>query len=162
MLLSPYGIGPARIMKIFRKWGITAAQKIRSNPWLLAEEIEGTGFLTADRIAQGMGISRFDEHRLENAILFWLNRYTSSGHTWCSQDEMIEGSLVVAAIDKTTDNRNLLNQAIDRLISYNRLVRDNFIALPHIFQSEIACAERIVMLKNCSPQRFPDCRIISM
>lgn len=156
MLLSPYGIGPARIMKIFRKWGITAAQKIRSNPWLLAEEIEGTGFLTADRIAQGMGISRFDEHRLENAILFWLNRYTSSGHTWCSQDEMIEGSLVVAAIDKTTDNRNLLNQAIDRLISYNRLVRDNFIALPHIFQSELACAERMALLNNCSPQRFPD------
>ena len=64
IFLQSYGVSPSLAVKISKVYGATAQQKIRENPYRLMDDIEGVGFLTADRIALSLGIPQDSEYRL--------------------------------------------------------------------------------------------------
>jgi len=165
MLLAPIGTGPGRIMRIYKRWGSSAVDRIRHDPYCLAEEIEGTGFLTADKLALELGVDPLDDKRLESAIIYWLSRNLSSGHTWCDLAMAISGA---AELVDASDHAPLA-LAITRLISANRLIccdesgfpvdqnePDARLLLPQIYKAERSVFERLLMLDSCGPQRFPE------
>ncbi|NLW12879.1 MAG: ATP-dependent RecD-like DNA helicase [Clostridiaceae bacterium] len=165
ILLAPIGTGPGRIMRIFKKWGSSAVERIRHNPYCLAEEIEGTGFLTADKLARELGIDPLDDKRLESALLYWLSRNLSSGHTWSQTGEAIIGASNLIS----ENNHELISAAIKRLTAANRLIccdESGFPAdqddpearliLPQIYKSERSVFERLLLLAGSRPQRYPD------
>jgi exodeoxyribonuclease V alpha subunit len=51
VFLQGYGVSPAYATKIFKQYGREAIAVVRENPYRLAEEVFGIGFLTADKIA---------------------------------------------------------------------------------------------------------------
>ena len=51
-LLQPLGISPAYGIRIFRAYGSDSVAVVRENPYRLAMDIKGIGFLTADRLAE--------------------------------------------------------------------------------------------------------------
>ena len=57
VFLQTYGVSPSLAVKISKVYGNTAQDRIRANPYCMVEDIEGVGFLTADRIALSMGIA---------------------------------------------------------------------------------------------------------
>ncbi len=81
LFLSPYGIGAARIMRINRLYGSSAVERIRANPYALADDIPDVGFVTADRIAKAMGIDPQSPERLASALHYVLNQAIGQGHT---------------------------------------------------------------------------------
>ncbi len=74
LLLVPHGIGPARIQRIYKVFGIGAEQVIRDNPFALAEKISGIGFRTADRISTELGMGGDHPARLRSAVLFAMSQ----------------------------------------------------------------------------------------
>lgn len=165
MLLAPIGTGPGRIMRIFKKWGSSAVDRIRHDPYCLAEEIEGTGFLTADKLALELGVDPLDNKRLESAVVYWLSGTLSSGHTWNHPADVIAGAAELVA----ANDHAILASAITRLIASDRLIccdksgfpvgmddSDARLMLPQIFKAERAVFEKLVLLAGCDPQRFPD------
>lgn len=54
--LSQYDISPGLGQKIYEKYKDRIYEIIRTNPYKLIEDIDGVGFITADRIASGAGI----------------------------------------------------------------------------------------------------------
>ena len=44
-------------LRIYRVFGAETIDHIRENPYVLAQEVHGIGFLLADRIANSIGIS---------------------------------------------------------------------------------------------------------
>ncbi len=64
VFLQSHGISPALAVKIHRRFGAAAVESVRENPYVLAEEIHGVGFLTADRIARSLGIEPDAPERL--------------------------------------------------------------------------------------------------
>jgi len=55
IFLQGYGVSTGLATKIFKTYGQQAVTRIQENPYCLAADIFGVGFLTADRIAQKMG-----------------------------------------------------------------------------------------------------------
>lgn len=91
IFLQSYGVSPALAVKISKVYGATAQQKIRENPYRLMDDIEGVGFLTADRIALSLGIPQDSEYRLSAGLKYVLSEAASSeGHTYLPRDMLLD------------------------------------------------------------------------
>ncbi len=78
--LEGLGITPAYFARIYKVYGESAAQKIRQDPYCLARDIRGIGFLLADRIAEKAGIAKNDVKRLVAGTAHMLDQIKLSGH----------------------------------------------------------------------------------
>ena len=58
LFLHAGGIGTSRAVRIYKTYGTEAVQLISENPYRLARDIRGIGFLTADRVAGKLGIEK--------------------------------------------------------------------------------------------------------
>ena len=54
--LHSNGVSTSRAVRVYKTYGEEAIEKVRANPYILAKDIHGIGFKTADQIAQKMGI----------------------------------------------------------------------------------------------------------
>lgn len=81
VFLQNYGLSPGLAMKIARYYGENAVELLRQNPYRMVMDIEGVGFLTADRIALSMGIDPHSEFRLRAALFYLLNSAAAAAGT---------------------------------------------------------------------------------
>lgn len=82
VFLSKYDITPNLAMKIFDKYGQDVYSVIKENPYRLAEDVDGVGFKTADRIAMRVGFSANSDERIRACVLYLLDRASGEGHTY--------------------------------------------------------------------------------
>ncbi|MDD5598615.1 MAG: ATP-dependent RecD-like DNA helicase [Victivallaceae bacterium] len=80
IFLQGLGISSLYCQKLYKEYGDKAAEIVKSNPFRLADEIEGIGFLMADNIASSLGIAKIDLQRLAAGTLYTLNQLTIAGH----------------------------------------------------------------------------------
>lgn len=69
VFLQGYGICPTYAAKIYKQYGMECVEKVKSNPYCLADDIDGIGFKTADEIAQRLGYGKNDQRRCRSGIL---------------------------------------------------------------------------------------------
>ncbi|MGA7770195.1 MAG: helix-hairpin-helix domain-containing protein [Candidatus Sulfotelmatobacter sp.] len=79
LFLHSHGVSTSRAVRIFKTYGEQAIEKARSNPYMLAKDIYGIGFATADQIAQKVGIPRDSLNRARAGIDHVLLEATSDG-----------------------------------------------------------------------------------
>lgn len=70
-----------------------ALEKIKHNPYVLAEEVKGIGFSKADEIAQKFGIPENDPRTVRAYILYHFETIGESGHTYTTLD-LLESAIV--------------------------------------------------------------------
>jgi exodeoxyribonuclease V alpha subunit len=80
LFLHSHGVGTSRAVRILKTYGEQAIEKVRRNPYMLAKDIYGIGFATADQIAQKVGIPRDSLDRARAGIDHVLLEATSDGH----------------------------------------------------------------------------------
>jgi len=91
IFLQSYGIPPNLSVKISRLYGERTPEVIRANPYRLCEDLDGVGFLTADRIGTALGIAPDSEHRIQSAIKYILKEVSvSMGHVYLPRRELIQ------------------------------------------------------------------------
>ncbi|MBR1583943.1 MAG: ATP-dependent RecD-like DNA helicase [Clostridia bacterium] len=90
IFLQSYGVPPSLAVKISRVYGADAQRKIRENPYRLMDDIEGVGFLTADRIALSLGIPPDSEYRLRSGLKYVLMEAAAGeGHTYLPRADLL-------------------------------------------------------------------------
>ena len=89
VFLQGNGVSPAYAAKIYRFYGNDAVRIVRDNPYRLAVDIFGIGFLTADRIAENLGIEKEAPFRIETGILYVLGQLADEGHLFFPYDELV-------------------------------------------------------------------------
>jgi exodeoxyribonuclease V alpha subunit len=89
IFLTGHGVSPGIAIKAFRRYGPGAIDVVRSNPYRLAEEVFGVGFLTADRIAHQLGIPDDAPERLEAGVLHTLLEAVGQGHCFLPEDALL-------------------------------------------------------------------------
>jgi exodeoxyribonuclease V alpha subunit len=99
LFLSTFGISRTYARKILRTWGAFAIQKIRQNPYLLAKEINGIGFIKADAIAKTTGFAHEATERIDAGIDFALYELSQEGHVCSPIEEFIERAQKLLSID---------------------------------------------------------------
>ena len=82
LFLQGYGVSTAFAAKIYRQYGKESIDKVKGNPYTLADDIWGIGFKTADGIATKMGYEQNDLRRCRSGILYTLNQLSNEGHVY--------------------------------------------------------------------------------
>ena len=80
VFLHSHGVSTSRAVRIFKTYGNEAIALVSENPYCLARDIRGIGFLSADTIAQKMGIERTAMIRARAGISYALTEAFSEGH----------------------------------------------------------------------------------
>jgi exodeoxyribonuclease V alpha subunit len=97
VFLQSHGVSTTYAVKIFKQYGEKSIQIVTDNPYQLADDIYGIGFLTADQIARNLGLAPDSPFRYRAGIFHVLSTAAEDGHCYLPQPELIAG-----AIDKLT------------------------------------------------------------
>lgn len=83
VFLQGYNITANLAIKIFDFYRNATVEIVRKNPYQLVEDINGVGFISADKIAMNMGIERDSDFRIRAGILYLLEDASEkAGHTF--------------------------------------------------------------------------------
>ncbi|WP_372369110.1 ATP-dependent RecD-like DNA helicase [Candidatus Uabimicrobium sp. HlEnr_7] len=99
LFLTSHGIKGSRAAKIYKKYGGNLVAIIKNNPYRLAIDIDGIGFLTADKIAREVGIPEDSPERIEAAILHTMGEASSQGHCYLPQDMLVDRTYTLLKVD---------------------------------------------------------------
>ncbi|HEV8344272.1 MAG TPA: ATP-dependent RecD-like DNA helicase [Candidatus Binatia bacterium] len=80
IFLQGHGISSSLALKIYRTFGTETVIRVKENPYSLAREVYGVGFVLADRIAASMGITGDFPLRVQAGLLYILRKSTDEGH----------------------------------------------------------------------------------
>ncbi len=99
MYMQQYGIHANLANRIYEKYGPALYAILESNPYRLAEDIDGIGFRTADSIAIKMGLAPDSDFRIRCGIVYALTQAAADGHTWLPKDRLLQDAAELLAIE---------------------------------------------------------------
>ena len=143
LFLHGHGVSTSRAVRIFKAYGEQAIEKVRSNPYMLAKDIYGIGFATADQIAQKLGIPKDSLNRARAGIDHVLLEATSDGHCALPLEK-----LKLAAVKLLEVPEGTVEQALSQMLTSGSLLLEEIdgeplIFLPHLSRAEEAIAAKI-------------------
>ena len=125
IFLQGLGISSLYCQKLYKEYGDQAAEVVKANPFRLADEIDGIGFLMADNIASALGINKVDSQRLAAGTLYTLNQLTTAGHCCYPVDEFAVKCAETLRIDA-----EVARKGIDEAIRQGFIRVENDMAYP--------------------------------
>ncbi len=143
--LQTYGIPATLAIKISKLYGDRTKALIQENPYRLCEDIDGVGFLTADRIGTAIGVPVDSEHRIAAALKYILkDAAASQGHIYLPRAELISraGQLLRVASE-------LVEHTLMRLTLLRELVQSGDDGEERVYLPAFDSAEREVALRLC-------------
>ena len=124
LFLQPHGITPAYAVRIYRAYGSQALNVVRENPYRLAMDIHGIGFVTADAAAAKLGFEPDHPLRIQAGTLYILQKATDDGNVYLPEAKLVQEVCVQLNVEP---ERAL--DAIAALELDERLVREDLEAL---------------------------------
>ncbi|MEG2158240.1 MAG: ATP-dependent RecD-like DNA helicase, partial [Clostridia bacterium] len=116
MLLQSYNISIGTSLKIYNIYKENTENIIKTNPYKLVEDVDGIGFLSADKIAQSTGIEADSPFRVRAGIIYCLSSSADmGGNTYLPQDEVISSASRLLNLDLSMRKR-LLSDVVGQLI----------------------------------------------
>ena len=166
VFLQGLGVSRAYAARIRKAYGDDAIARVRENPYRLARDVDGIGFLVADRIARGMGIAADAPERREAALLHALDTLADEGHTR-SQLAPLYGRAEALLGDETrAPDEPASERALARLALEGQIVREGepaAVYLTRLHRAEVALASRVLALRAAerppAPPLLPDARL---
>ncbi len=156
IFLQGHGITPVYSMKIFKRYGKESVQKVQENPYRLAQEIFGIGFLTADKIARNLGVEVNSPLRARAGLIYVMTKYQGDGHVYVPELMLLEQAEKILQIELI-----VLEEALNTLYEKKELIVDRdednekIVYLKVLYLAETGVAERIKELcdgKNGLPE----------
>jgi exodeoxyribonuclease V alpha subunit len=102
-------------MKICKQYGAQAVDVVRSDPYRLAQDIHGIGFLTADKIAASQGLPKNHPSRIQAGLVFLLRQYAADGHVYAPRQELEQKAAQMLGLPLAP-----ITQALDRCAEEGR------------------------------------------
>src|ERR1017187_4701637 len=146
LFLHSHGVSTSRAVRIFKTYGEQAIEKVRSNPYMLAKDIYGIGFATADQIAQKVGIPRDSLDRARAGIDHVLLEATSDGHCALPLEKLKLAALKLLEVPEGTVEQALSQMLTSGSLLLEEIDGDALIFLPHLRRAEEGIAARIKSL----------------
>ena len=119
VFLQSHGVSTARATRIYKTYGEEAIKIVSDNPYQLARDIRGIGFLSADKIAQNLGIEEHSIKRARAGINFALLEASNDGHCGLPKEVLLKEAEELLNIPV-----NVLVEALDAELNAGLLVSD--------------------------------------
>ena len=139
LFLQGYGVSTAYAAKIYREYGKESIDKVKENPYRLADDIWGIGFKTADGIAAKMGYEKEDPRRCRSGILYTLGQLSDEGHVYAGEEQLVKtaGQLLEAGETAIRDTLAGMLQAEDLILDKEAIY------LPPFYHAECGTSRRL-------------------
>ena len=142
LFLQSYGVSTAYAAKIYRQYGKESIDRVKENPYRLADDIWGIGFKTADGIAAKMGYEKDDLRRCQSGIIYTLNQLANEGHVYAEEEQLVK-----AAIELLEADESPIREALRNMLLTDDLKQENeAIYLPPFYYAEAGTANRLLAL----------------
>ena len=149
--LQSYGVSPSLAVKISKAYGNRAKEIIQENPYRMVEDIEGVGFLTADRIALSIGVAADSPSRLSAGLIYALQEAAAAnGHTFLPIDELLQTAGRLLRVEPELLETHLTGLLLARKLRSHVVDGVEGVFLPQMFQAEAEIARRLRDLQNAS------------
>ncbi len=140
VFLQGYGVSPAFAARIYKRYGGAAIARVRENPYRLAFDIWGIGFLSADQLAAALGVAREAPARLEAGVRHVLDEEAAAGHVFVGRRRLIARAAALLA-----QPEEAVDAAIDRLARAGEVAIDASVvddsADPAVYETGLFRAE---------------------
>ena len=124
IFLQEHGVSTAYAVKIFKRYGWDSISLLSANPYRLATDIHGIGFLKADMIAEKMGFEKSAPVRAEAGILYVLQRLADEGHVHYPYEALVAKCLEILEVDREVVLKAIGALSLDDKIVIEDLNRD--------------------------------------
>ncbi len=120
VFLQSHGVSSTYAAKIYKQYGSESVTVVRENPYRLAHDIFGIGFLTADRIAEKLGFDKHSTERAQAGLIYALHQFSEEGHVFVPLE-----TLLAKAREMLDVERGILETALSGLNAERMVVIEN-------------------------------------
>ncbi|MGY4690432.1 SF1B family DNA helicase RecD2 [Salibacterium sp. K-3] len=137
-MLTRYGFGMDLAVKIYHIYRETTFDVIQETPYKLVWDVEGIGFVKADRLGRSMGIGEDDPERLKAGLLYVVyERTMQNGHVYVPQELLLEEAQHLLSGSDFQADAAILRQPLLYLIEEEKLIEEEQrLYLPSLYFAE--------------------------
>ncbi|MEV4424104.1 ATP-dependent RecD-like DNA helicase [Streptomyces sp. R-07] len=99
VFLQGVGVSTSIAVRIYKKYGDASISVVRNQPYRLAADVWGIGFLTADKIAQSVGIPHDSPDRVKAGLQYALSQSSDQGHCFLPEERLIADAVKLLQVD---------------------------------------------------------------
>ncbi|MQY16487.1 ATP-dependent RecD-like DNA helicase [Streptomyces sp. RB5] len=99
VFLQGVGVSTSIAVRIYKKYGDASISVTKNEPYRLAADVWGIGFLTADRIAQAVGIPHDSPERVKAGLQYALSQSSDQGHCFLPEQRLIADAVKLLQVD---------------------------------------------------------------
>ncbi|WP_037774623.1 helix-hairpin-helix domain-containing protein, partial [Streptomyces pristinaespiralis] len=99
VFLQGVGVSTSIAVRIYKKYEDASISVVRNQPYRLAADVWGIGFLTADKIAQAVGIPHDSPERVKAGLQYALSQSTDQGHCFLPEEQLIADAVKLLQVD---------------------------------------------------------------
>ena len=142
IFLLSLGVSLTFAAKICKKYKKDTISTVKSNPYVLIDDVDGIGFAKADAIALNMGFDVKGDKRLRAGLIYTLTQASYEGDCYMKKESLVASASKTLNVDK-----ELVAKSLDGLIT-DKEVKDNegAIYLPVYFFDETVVAKKLISL----------------
>jgi exodeoxyribonuclease V alpha subunit len=153
IFLQGYGVTSRMANRIYQHYGGETINKVKDDPYAMADEVFGIGFIRADEIARAMGLPDDDPNRIRAGLHYALTQLSRDGHTYVPRTELVAKTSELLRVDNTARIEAALIQQLftGDLINDEKpgsAISQDAIYLPVYFHAERGAARLITEMAN--------------
>ncbi|MFF4382934.1 ATP-dependent RecD-like DNA helicase [Kitasatospora sp. NPDC001547] len=160
VFLQGVGVSTSLAVRIYKQYGDGSIGVVRNEPYRLASDVWGIGFLTADRIAQAVGIPHDSPERVKAGLQYALSQSTDQGHCFLPEERLIADGVKLLQVDV-----GLVIDCLAELVAAEGVVREavpgeggepvTAVYLVPFHRAEISLANQLLRLLGSDADRMP-------
>ncbi|MFJ2194229.1 ATP-dependent RecD-like DNA helicase [Kitasatospora sp. NPDC087861] len=160
VFLQGVGVSTSLAVRIYKQYGDSSIGVVRNEPYRLASDVWGIGFLTADRIAQAVGIPHDSPERVKAGLQYALSQSSDQGHCYLPEERLIADGVKLLQVDV-----GLVIDCLAELVAAEGVVRESVpgeagepitaVYLVPFHRAEISLANQLLRLLRSDSDRMP-------
>ncbi len=148
MFLQKFGITPKMALKIYTFYGDSTVETLHENPYKLVSDIEGIGFMTADKISKSMGMDMHSEFRISAGIRYCLTEAANEGHTYLPKEILISRAAMLMGLEEKEILDSILPLSLNFVIRNMLINKVNAVYHPSLYNAEGFVANALLQLQT--------------
>ena len=142
VFLHGIGLSTAMAKRVYGCYGARTIGVVQENPYRMARDVDGIGFVKVDPWALNMGIKPDAQIRREAALLYVLGEATDEGHCYLPREQLFDGARnLVGSVD--------LAAALDEMKRQKQVVLDgDAVYLARLHRAEVEIADQVRLLQR--------------
>jgi exodeoxyribonuclease V alpha subunit len=160
LFLQSHGVSTGLGVKIYKAYGDDALDIVRHDPYRLARDIFGIGFITADKIAREVGIAHDAPERVAAGVAHVLSEAADDGHVYLPAIELIQRAGQMLEVEATLVEQGILALSLDEQVRIEgsdaplQLAEDRPVYLVPFYFGELGVANRLRRLAETPADRL--------